>query len=233
MIAATWLGVGGAVWFGLALAAMARPRHRAAATRAILALGDHARRQRSDHEAARRPSATVRGATGRRPRHPAAATHDRVVPVGPRGRGRGRGDVAGSRLAGGALGTGRCWRRSSPIRGSTSACTTPPTCWPACCSAPRAPGSCWPAATRRRGRGQAAPAARLRATCPEPDCCPAEPRRGAIPPPGLRLLTLNDHSAWPEGSPLSALADRRGHVRVGGAVVQHAAQRGSRLRPQN
>ena len=38
MIAATWLGVGGAVWFALALVGLYWPRHRAAATRAILAL---------------------------------------------------------------------------------------------------------------------------------------------------------------------------------------------------
>ncbi len=38
MVAVTWLGVGAAVWFALSLIAMSRPRHRAAATRAILAL---------------------------------------------------------------------------------------------------------------------------------------------------------------------------------------------------
>jgi undecaprenyl-diphosphatase len=38
MIAATWLGMGAGVWFSLALLGMVWPRHRAAATRAILAL---------------------------------------------------------------------------------------------------------------------------------------------------------------------------------------------------
>jgi membrane-associated phospholipid phosphatase len=38
MIAATWLGMGAGVWFSLALMGMAWPRHRAAATRVILAL---------------------------------------------------------------------------------------------------------------------------------------------------------------------------------------------------
>lgn len=38
MVAATWLGVGAGVWFTLTLVGMAWPRHRAAATRAILAL---------------------------------------------------------------------------------------------------------------------------------------------------------------------------------------------------
>ena len=38
MIAATWLGMGAGVWFSLALLGMVWPRHRATATRAILAL---------------------------------------------------------------------------------------------------------------------------------------------------------------------------------------------------
>lgn len=38
MVAVTWLGAGAAVWFALSLFAMTRPRHRAAAGRAILAL---------------------------------------------------------------------------------------------------------------------------------------------------------------------------------------------------
>ena len=38
MVAVTWLGVGAAVWFALALIAMTQPRHRAAAGRAILVL---------------------------------------------------------------------------------------------------------------------------------------------------------------------------------------------------
>ena len=39
MLVATWLGVGAAVWFALSLIAKTRPTHRAAAGRAILALG--------------------------------------------------------------------------------------------------------------------------------------------------------------------------------------------------
>jgi undecaprenyl-diphosphatase len=38
LVAATWLGMGAGVWFSLALLAMVWPRHRAAATRSILAL---------------------------------------------------------------------------------------------------------------------------------------------------------------------------------------------------
>jgi undecaprenyl-diphosphatase len=38
MIAATWLGMGAGIWFSLAVLGMVWPRHRAAATRAILAL---------------------------------------------------------------------------------------------------------------------------------------------------------------------------------------------------
>ena len=38
MVVITWLGVGAAVWFALALIAMTQPRHRAAAGRAMLAL---------------------------------------------------------------------------------------------------------------------------------------------------------------------------------------------------
>ena len=39
MLAATWSGVGAAIWFVLALTALCWPRHRAAAVRAVLLLG--------------------------------------------------------------------------------------------------------------------------------------------------------------------------------------------------
>ena len=103
MIAATWLGVGAGVWFALALVGMAWPRHRAAATRAILALAvtlgvndqivkplvDRARPfEQARDRRARRSSSRVRLRRRFRPGTAATAVVGAVSLARARGRGR-------------------------------------------------------------------------------------------------------------------------------------------------